>query len=208
MIKNIISSSMIKIALSLFTMLAGCIGANDRKTKPQESDIKQAGISMTTPENKKSFYDFTMKSIDGKDINLSQYKGKKVLVINVASQCGYTKQYADLQKFHEQYGEKIVLLGFPANNFGGQEPGSNDEIATFCQKNFGVTFQLFEKISVAGDDQHQLYKWLSTKSENGWNDQAPKWNFCKYLIDEKGELLQYFGSSVKPFDQDIIKYVQ
>lgn len=191
----------------MLTMLAGCIGATDRKTKPN-ADINYGSINMNNPENKKTFHDFTMKSIDGKEINLSQYKGKKILVINVASECGYTKQYADLQKFHEQYGDKIVLLGFPANNFGGQEPGSNEEIATFCQKNFGVTFQLFQKISVVGDDQAPLYKWLSTKSENGWNDQAPKWNFCKYLIDEKGELLQYFGSSVKPSDKDIMKYVQ
>jgi glutathione peroxidase len=202
-----LSSTMIKLALSMLTMLAGCIGATDRKAKPN-ADIKQAGITMNNPENKKTFHDFTMKSIDGKEINLSQYKGKKILVINVASECGYTKQYADLQKFHEKYGDKIVLLGFPANNFGGQEPGSNEEIATFCQKNFGVTFQLFQKISVVGADQAPLYKWLSTKSENGWNEQAPKWNFCKYLIDEKGELLQYFGSSVKPSDNDIMKYVQ
>ncbi len=201
---------MIKYALPFLALLAACIGSNDRKTKPQNMEVNQASINTTNvaPEMKKTFHDFSMKTIDGKEINLSQYKGKKLLVINVASQCGYTSQYADLQKFHEKYGDKLVLIGFPANNFGGQEPGSNEEIATFCKKNFGVTFQMFEKISVKGDDQHPLYKWLSTKDENGWNDQAPKWNFCKYVIGENGELLQYLGSSVKPSDEDIMKYVK
>jgi glutathione peroxidase len=197
---------MIKFALSLLAVLAGCVGANDRKTK-SDTSVNQSSIN-TTPEMKKTFHDFAMKTIDGKEINFSQYKGKKIMLINVASKCGYTSQYDDLQKFHEKYGDKLVLLGFPANNFGGQEPGSNEEIANFCKLNFGVTFQMFSKISVAGDDQHPLYKWLSTKSENGWNDQSPKWNFCKYIIGENGELLEYFGSSVKPSDKDIMKYVQ
>ena len=196
---------MIKYALSFLALLAGCIGANDRKTKSTE--VNHASINTNSPM-KKTFHDFTMKTIDGKEIKMSQYKGKKVLLINVASQCGYTAQYADLQKFHEKYGDKITLLGFPANNFGGQEPGSNEEIATFCTKNFGVTFQIFEKISVKGDDQHPLYRWLSTKDENGWNDQAPKWNFCKYIVDENGELIKYLGSSVKPSDNDIMQYVK
>jgi glutathione peroxidase len=197
---------MIKYAFSLLVLLAGCVGANDRKTKPN-IEVNQASLN-TTPEMKKTFHDFTMKTIDGKDINFSQYKGKKVMLINVASKCGYTSQYEDLQKFHEKYGDKLVLLGFPANNFGGQEPGSNEDIANFCKLNFGVTFQMFSKISVTGNDQDPLYKWLSTKSENGWNDQAPKWNFCKYIINEKGELVEYLGSSVKPSDKDIMKYVQ
>jgi glutathione peroxidase len=107
-----------------------------------------------------SIYDFKMTSIEGNEIDFSTYKGKNLLIVNVASKCGYTPQYADLQKLHEMAGDKITILGFPANNFGGQEPGTNSEIAEFCEKNYGVTFQMFEKISVEGNDQHELYKWL------------------------------------------------
>jgi glutathione peroxidase len=184
--------------------LVSCIGANDRKSP---NNLTQP---TSMPENNlsKTVHDFTMKTIDGKDVSLSAYKGKKILIVNVASKCGYTPQYEELQKFHEKYGEKVAVLGFPANNFGGQEPGSNEEIATFCKKNYGVSFQMFAKISVIGEDQHPLYKWLSTKSENGWNDQAPRWNFCKYLVDENGKLLKYFGSGVKPFDDEIVNLVK
>jgi len=184
----------------LFLGLFSCAtGTNDRKTNPQTASTNPSKSSM-----KSSIYDFTIKSLDGKEINLSAYKGKKILFVNVASECGYTPQYADLQKLHETHGDKVVLLGFPANNFGGQEPGSNEEIATFCKRNFGVSFQMFEKISVAGADAHPLYKWLSDKNQNGWNDQAPKWNFCKYLVDENGNLVKYYGSGVKPFDAELI----
>ncbi len=184
--------------------LVSCIGANDRKSPTNLT--QQASM----PENNlsKTVHDFTMKTIDGKDVNLAAYKGKKILIVNVASKCGYTPQYDELQKFHEKYGEKVAVLGFPANNFGGQEPGSNEEIATFCKKNYGVSFQMFAKISVTGEDQHPLYKWLSTKAENGWNDQAPRWNFSKYLVDENGKLLKYFGSGVKPFDDEIVNLVK
>ena len=152
----------------------------------------------------KTFYDFKMKSIDGTVVDFSKYKGKKVLVVNVASKCGYTPQYEELQQLHEKYGDKIVVLGFPANNFMKQEPGSNEEIAEFCKKNYGVTFPLFEKISVVGEDQHPLFKWLTHKSENGHIDQEPKWNFNKYLINEKGEVVQWWPSSVKPLSDQII----
>lgn len=156
------------------------------------------------PQQEKSFYDFTMTSIDGEEISFEQYRGKKVLLVNVASKCGYTPQYEDLQKLHERFGDKVVVLGFPANNFGGQEPGSNDDISSFCKKNYGVTFQMFSKISVKGKDQHPLYQWLSTEEQNGWNDKAPSWNFCKYLVNEKGELVQFYASKVKPLDNDIL----
>ena len=155
-----------------------------------------------------SFYDFKLKSLDGsEEIELSKYKGKKVLLVNVASKCGFTPQYEQLQGLHKEYGNKVVVLGFPANNFGSQEPGTHEEIATFCQKNYGVTFQMFEKISVTGNDQHPLYQWLSDKSQNGWNDQAPTWNFCKYLIDENGALLKYYGSAVDPVGDEILKAI-
>lgn len=153
---------------------------------------------------KTSFYDLKFTTIDGETINFSKYKGKKLLIVNTASECGYTPQYADLEKLNEEYGDKIVILGFPANNFGGQEPGSNTEIKGFCKKNYGVTFQLFEKSSVKGDDKNAVYQWLTDKNKNGWNDQEPTWNFCKYLINEKGELVKFFPSKVKPMDQDIL----
>jgi glutathione peroxidase len=151
----------------------------------------------------KSIYDFKIKSIDGKEIDFSKYKGKKLLIVNVASKCGYTPQYKDLQELNTKYGDKVTILGFPANNFMGQEPGNNDEIKGFCEKNYGVTFQLFEKISVKGSDIHPLYQWLSKKELNGWNDKAPSWNFCKYLVNENGELVKFFPSSVVPTSEEI-----
>lgn len=157
---------------------------------------------------KGSLYEFKMTPLDGgKPINLSVYKGKKVVILNTASKCGFTKQYADWEAFYEKHGDKVVVLGFPANNFGGQEPGSNQEIAEFCQKNFGVSFPMFEKIDVVGENQHPLYKWLSTKSLNGFNDKEPTWNFCKYVVDEKGNLTHFFASKIKPDDKEFLKAV-
>ncbi len=144
-----------------------------------------------------SFYDFKMNSIEGNPIDFSKYKGKNVLIVNVASQCGNTPQYADLEKLHEQYGNKLVILGFPANNFGGQEPGSNAEIQGFCTKNYGVKFQMFEKISVKGADQAPLYAWLKEKT-----GEEPTWNFCKYLVKSDGTV-KFFNSKVLPFDPKI-----
>ena len=127
-----------------------------------------------------------------------KYKGKKVLIVNVASQCGYTPQYEDLQMLHQQFGDKVEILGFPANNFGSQEPGTNEDIEQFCQKNYGVTFQMFEKISVVGKDQNELYKWLEEQS-----GKVPNWNFCKYLLDEKGNLIGFYPSAVNPLEEAI-----
>jgi glutathione peroxidase len=151
----------------------------------------------------KSIYDFKLKTIDGEEITLKKFKGKKMLLINVASECGFTPQYKNLQALHEQYGDKVVLIGFPANNFGGQEPGTAPEIKEFCKKNYGVTFQMMEKISVKGADMHPLYKWLSTKEENGTCSDAPNWNFCKYLVDENGKIIKFFNSKVDPLSKDI-----
>lgn len=153
-------------------------------------------LMMTTTGQ--SIYDFRMNSLDGKEIDLARYKGKDLLIVNVASECGYTPQYADLQKLHETYGDKVVVLGFPANNFGGQEPGTNAQIAQFCQKNYGVAFQMFEKISVKGEDQHPLYRWLKEKTGH-----EPTWNFCKYLVKADGSV-KFFPSKVKPLDPEIV----
>jgi glutathione peroxidase len=144
-----------------------------------------------------SLYDFKMNSLEGKEIDFSQYKGKTLLIVNTASKCGYTPQYTDLQKLHETYGSKVTILGFPADNFGHQEPGTNAEIGEFCKKNYGVTFQMFEKISVKGDDQHALYKFLKEKT-----GQEPGWNFCKYLVKPDGTV-KFFASKVKPLDPEI-----
>lgn len=154
--------------------------------------------------NKESLYDIKLKTIDGKDLSLSKFKGKKLLLVNVASKCGYTSQYKNLQALHEKYGSKLIIIGFPANNFGGQEPGSSSEIIQFCSKNYNVTFQMMEKISVKGSDMHPLYKWLSSKSQNGSCDESPDWNFCKYLIDENGKILKFYKSSTDPLSNEII----
>lgn len=145
-----------------------------------------------------TIYDLKMNSIDGKMIDFSQYKGKTLLIVNTASKCGYTPQYADLQKLHETYGSKVVILGFPANNFKGQEPGTNAEIAEFCTKSYGVSFQMFEKISVLGEDQHPLYAMLKEKT-----GQDPTWNFCKYLIKPDGTV-KFFSQKVNPMAKEIL----
>lgn len=155
-----------------------------------------------------SIYDFTINDLSGKPVSFSKYKGKKLLIVNTASECGYTPQYAELQKLHEMYGSKVAVVGFPSNDFGGQEPGTHQEIQQFCQKNYGVTFELFEKVTVKGKDKHPLYHWLSEKNKNGWNDQEPTWNFCKYLINEKGELVQFFASNVKPLGKEMVDAIQ
>jgi glutathione peroxidase len=147
-----------------------------------------------------SIYDFKINALDGQLIDFSQYKGKKLLIVNTASKCGYTYQYEGLEKLHEQFGDKVTVLGFPANNFLWQEPGENSEIANFCQKNYGVKFQMFEKISVRGKDQHPLYAWLANQS-----GETPSWNFCKYVVDENGKVLGFFGKKVEPMDPEILK---
>ncbi|WP_199856320.1 glutathione peroxidase [Lunatibacter salilacus] len=172
----------------------------------QESNLVAFDATEST-YMEKSIYEFKMKDIDGKDVDFSTYKGKKLLLVNVASKCGYTPQYADLQELNEKYGDKLTILAFPANNFGGQEPGTSEDIKEFCTANYGVTFQLFEKISVKGVDKHPLYRWLSDKDLNGWNDAEPSWNFCKYLINEEGELVKFFPSSVKPLDNELVSLI-
>jgi glutathione peroxidase len=166
--------------------------------RPDESVINSAT----------SIYDIKLKTIDGKPASLAKYKGKKIIILNVASECGYTPQYGDWEKFYEKNKSKFVILGFPANNFGGQEPGSNAEIATFCTKNYGVTFPIFEKISVKGKDKAPLYQWLTTKSQNGWNEKEPTWNFCKYLVNENGELKNFFSSDIKPNSPEFLAAIK
>jgi len=159
-------------------------------------------------QNNKSFYDFKVKTIDGKDFDFKTLKGKKVLIVNTASKCGFTPQYEGLEKLYKTYGgEKFVILGFPANNFMKQEPGTNEEIANFCKINYGVSFPMMSKISVKGDSIHPLYQWLTQKQFNGVLDSQVKWNFQKYLIDENGKLVTVFYSATKPDDKEIISLI-
>jgi glutathione peroxidase len=149
-----------------------------------------------------SLYDLSLKTLDGETISFDRYRGKTLLIVNTASKCGNTPQYAELQSLHEKFGDRVTILGFPANNFLWQEPGTHEEIAAFCEKNYGVTFQMFEKISVRGRDQHPLYRWLTEHSGN-----KPSWNFCKYLVNESGEVVGFFGPKVSPLDEAILSHI-
>ena len=154
----------------------------------------------------KSFYDLSAEDINGEIISMNTYKGKKVLVVNVASRCGYTPQYEGLQELYEAYGDSLVVLGFPSNDFMWQEPGNNTEIKTFCQRTYGVTFPMFSKIHVKGRKQHPIYDYLSNSKLNGWNDDSPSWNFNKYLIDEKGAIIEFYRADIKPLDTLITRH--
>jgi glutathione peroxidase len=154
-----------------------------------------------------SIYDFKVPGLDGNTIDLSKYKGKKILIVNTASKCGFTPQYEDLQKLYDAYKDKLVIVGFPANNFGAQEPGTNSEIKEFCKKNYGVSFPMAEKVSVKGDDIHPLFKYLVAEAAKMGVDDPIKWNFTKFLVDEKGKLIAVFPSKVKPMSEEITKYL-
>lgn len=157
----------------------------------------------------KSFFDFTVQDIDGKDISLKSLEGKKVLVVNVASKCGYTPQYADLQKLYETYGpDAFTIVAFPANNFRAQEPGTNQEIKSFCTSTYHVTFPMMAKISVKGEDMHPLYQWLTEKDQNGVMDAPVTWNFQKFMIDEKGHLAGMVPPDTPPNCDTIVKWIQ
>ena len=169
------------------------------------SSFKAKNIILNTKNiaPKKSFYELEAISIDGEKINFDQYKNKKILIVNVASECGYTYQYEDLQKLQDIYQNKVVVLGFPANDFFNQESGSNEEIEEFCETNYGITFPMFKKTTTKGKKQSSVYQWLTNKDCNGWNAQRPTWNFCKYLVNEQGKLVGFFDSKVKPLSKEI-----
>jgi glutathione peroxidase len=153
-----------------------------------------------------SIYEIPMTSIDGKPLDLKLYKGKKILIVNTASDCGFTGQYEALEKLYQQYKDKLVVIGVPANDFKKQESGTNENINAFCKKNYGVSFPLISKsIVIKTNDQMPLYQWLTNSNNNGWCNTAPEWNFCKYLIDEKGVLVGYFPMSIDPLSQEITK---
>jgi len=179
------------IGFSLMILLSGF----SYKSIAKKTDDKSA--------SKANFYDLKAISIDGEEVSFEKYKGKKILIVNVATKCGYTYQYEGMQKLNDLYEGKVAVLGFPANDFLFQESGSNESIAEFCETVFGVTFDMFEKITTKGRKQSPVYTWLSDSNLNGWNDQRPTWNFCKYLVDENGELIAFFDSKVKPMSKEI-----
>jgi glutathione peroxidase len=171
---------------------------------------KKSVVTQNTPtmenksDDKVSAYSFSLTSIEGNSFRLKDFTGKKILIVNTASACGYTPQYEALEALYKKHSDKLVVIGFPANNFGGQEPGTNEEIKSFCKKNYGVSFPLSEKVSVVGEDAAPLFKWLVSKEQNGVMDATIKWNFSKFLLDEKGNLIAAFPSSVKPMDDAIV----
>ncbi len=155
----------------------------------------------------KSIYDISIKDINGKPIDLASFKGKNILFVNVASECGFTPQYTDLQKLYETYQDNLMIIGVPCNQFGAQEPGSSKQIESFCKINYGVTFLITEKIDVKGDQQHPLYQWLTQKAKNKKSSSTVRWNFQKYLVDKKGNLVDYFYSITKPLSSKITKHL-
>jgi glutathione peroxidase len=196
-ILTIIMLSFITIMLGIFNIFG-----------PSEGSFENYELNKAQ-NNDKTIYNFTLNDIDGKPVSLAQYKGKVVLIVNVASKCGYTPQYADMEKFYEEYKEQgVVILAFPANNFLSQEPGSDNEIKTFCEKNYGVTFPVFSKISVKGKDMAPLYKFLTDKEQNGILDTSVKWNFQKYLIDREGRLVTFFDPGTKVYEEKVIEAVK
>jgi glutathione peroxidase len=154
-----------------------------------------------------SIHTFDFQTIDGKTMSFSSFKGKKILIVNTASRCGYTSQYEDLEKLHKQYGSKLIIIGFPANNFGGQEPGSNSDINSFCKKNYGVSFIMASKVSVKGSDMIPLFKWLTTQENPDFTGDI-RWNFEKFLIDENGKLIHRYRSGTNPLDKDLLNAIK
>lgn len=149
-------------------------------------------------------YDLEITKINGEKLSMAQFRGKKILIVNTASKCGFTGQYSELEKLHHQFSGKLEILGFPCNDFLFQEPKNNNEIAQFCELNYGISFVMSEKISIHSNQMHPIYKWLTDSKLNGWNSEKPSWNFCKYLINESGELVLYANSLIEPYDSRLI----
>ncbi len=181
-------------------------GAFLQSCKNQKNDISQTKTS--EKKMNKTIFDYKVESLEGKEINFADFKGKKILIVNTASECGFTPQYADLEELSKKYANNLVVVGFPANNFGGQEPGSNAEIGSFCEKNFGVTFPMAAKVSVKGNDIAPIFQFLTVKDLNGVKNTAILWNFTKFLVDENGNLIDSFISTTKPTSESITKYLK
>jgi glutathione peroxidase len=193
----------VALPLGVLVILLSTGYMQSAETKPEQLSTLQNSISM------KTFHDFTVQSINGSNLELSSLKGKKVLVVNTASECGLTPQYAQLQELYTLYGgDGFEIIGFPSNDFAGQEPGSEQEIASFCQKNYGVTFPMMSKVKVKGDGIHPLYAWLTSKELNGVEDHEVKWNFHKFMIAADGTLIGDVSPQVSPLDEEIVNWVK
>jgi len=195
----------------LFFVALIALASCSQKSKTAETTMEQPNITETTMKSSsdiistKNFHYFTVPTLDESGtLKMADYKGKKILVVNVASKCGYTSQYEGLQELNTKYGDKVQVIGFPCNQFMGQEPGGKEEIAAFCSKTYGVSFPMSTKVDVKGNDQHAIYKWLTEKSENQVGDYKVGWNFNKFLIDENGKLIAHYDSQVKPMSEELI----
>ena len=164
-------------------------------------------LLLSTLLSASSIYDFKVAGLEGDSIDFSQYKGKKIMIVNTASKCGNTRQYAELEQLYKKYKDKLVIVGFPANNFGGQEPGTNEEIKEFCSRNYGVSFPMAAKVSVKGDDIDPLFQYLVNEAKKLGVEEPIRWNFTKFLIDENGKLVTVFSSKTKPMSEDVLKYL-
>lgn len=191
----------------LFTaLLAACTGPSTGELANSTSNQTN---EISIPMEKTSFHDLSATTIDGQIFDFSTLKGKRVLLVNVASKCGYTSQYEGLQELHATYGsDEFVIIGFPSNDFGGQEPGSELEIKSFCSKNYGVTFQMMGKVSTDGDNGHPVYQWLSNAAQNGVDDANVSWNFNKFLVDSEGNWVSHLGSRVRPMSKEVTNFAQ
>src|SRR5215216_3904120 len=169
--------------------------------------IALVALLVTTLLAATSIYDFKVEGLEGGTIDLSQYKGKKIMIVNTASKCGNTPQYAELEELYKKYKNKLVIIGFPANNFGGQEPGTKEEISEFCKRNYGVTFPMADKVSVKGADIAPIFQYLTDEAKKLGVEDPVKWNFTKFLIDENGKLIAVINNKVKPMSPDVLKYL-
>lgn len=203
-----------KQILLIFLFIAFVSCKQSTKTNDSEDvtvSISEDGLEISTENQmkKENIYQFQVKDLYGNDFDFASLKGKKIMIVNTASECGNTPQYENLQELYETFGnENFTIVGFPANNFGGQEPGSNEQIAAFCKQNYGVTFPMMSKISVKGDDMHEVYHFLTEKNRNGFEDSEVGWNFQKYLIDENGEVARVVSPKTLPIDESIIDWIK
>lgn len=197
-----------KYIIPAFLLVFSACSNPEANTQVAETEAVTDEVQATeTNATTMSFYDLSAKTIDGEDFSFSDLKGKRVLIVNTASECGYTPQYEPLQELYDNYGgDEFTIIGFPANNFGSQEPGSDEQIKTFCTQNFGVTFPMMSKIDVKGENMHPVYAWLTSKDLNGVDNAEVEWNFNKFLIDEEGYWVAKYASSTSPVDEEIIRF--
>jgi len=193
----------------LLILIISIMSCKENSEKEEKLDKDMAKTETTSQQQVEDIYQFKVKTLSDEEFDFSSLKGKKIMIVNTASKCGNTPQYKDLQEIYDTYKDNdFVIVGFPANNFGKQEPGTNTEIAEFCQLNYGVTFPMMSKISVKGEDIHPLYQFLTQKSKNGFEDSEVSWNFQKYLIDENGHLVKVIPPKTLPTDESLINWIK